>query len=250
MLFAITLGQSRVRQARTATLLVALASIVVCLFCLNSKAVLFDGAYRVDLFSQFLKLVFACGFTLIVLLSGKLVDIREDVKPEYFLFLTISVAGLTMLVSSVDLITLVVALEVSAYPLYLMIPMRRERPDHRSQMECVVKYMMFGITANGLMYFGMSYLFGLTGTTSLPLLLPKLAPLMHTPLAIGRPGPDALRILLQAGRLPLPVLDARRLPGRFQRDRGHDRLAAQDRARWPCSSVSSPWPHRTTTPSP
>ena len=35
-------------------------------------------------------------------------------------------------------------------------------------MESAVKYMMFGIAANGIMFFGLSYLFGLTGTTSLP----------------------------------------------------------------------------------
>ena len=126
-----------------------------------------------------------CGFTLILLLSGELPDIREEVKPEYYLFLTISVSGLMMLVSCVDIITLVVALEVSAFPLYLMVPMRREREGQRSQMESAIKYMMFGIAANGIMFFGMSYLFGLTGTTSLPVMLPKLQPLIHSPLAIA-----------------------------------------------------------------
>jgi NADH-quinone oxidoreductase subunit N len=43
------------------------------------------------------------------------------------MFVAISVAGLMMLVSAVDIITLVVALEVSSFPLYLLVPMRRER---------------------------------------------------------------------------------------------------------------------------
>lgn len=183
-IFATTLGESRARQARTAALVVALAGIAACLLCLGREAVLFDGAYRVDLFSQVLKLVFACGFALVLLLSGELPDIRQDVKPEYYLFLTISVSGLTMLVSCIDIITLIIALEVSAFPLYLMIPMRREGEGHRSQMESAIKYMMFGISANGLMYFGMSYLFGLTGTTSLPEMLRLLGPFVKTPLAI------------------------------------------------------------------
>jgi NADH-quinone oxidoreductase subunit N len=183
-LFVITLGQSRVRQARTAALITSFAAIIASVFCLNQTGTLFSGAYQVDLFSQVLKLVFACGFTLILLLSGSLSDIREEVKPEYYLFLTISVAGLMMLVSCIDLITLVVALEVSAFPLYVMIPMRRERAGQRSQMECAIKYMMFGVAANGIMLFGMSYLFGLTGTTSLPGLLPKLQPVIHSPLAV------------------------------------------------------------------
>ena len=94
-----------------------------------------------------------------------------------------------MLVSSVDLITLVVALEVSAFPLYLMVPMRREREGQRTQMESAIKYMMFGVAANGLMFFGLSYLFGLTGTTSLPAMLPKLQPVIHSPIAIAGRSP-------------------------------------------------------------
>jgi NADH-quinone oxidoreductase subunit N len=184
VLFVITLGESRGRQARAAALGISFAAIVACVACMFQQATLFSGAYRVDLFSQTLKLVFAGGFALVLLLSGKLSDIREEVKPEYYLFLTISVSGLMMLVSCLDIITLVVALEVSAFPLYLMVPMRRERAGQRTQMESAIKYMMFGIAANGIMFFGLSYLFGLTGTTSLPALLPRLQPVITSPIAI------------------------------------------------------------------
>ena len=183
-LFVIALGDHQGKRARTAALFTAVAAIAASLCCLGQEGTLFSGAYRVDLFSQVLKAAFAFGFALILLLSGELRDIRDDIKPEYFLFLTISVAGLMMLVSCIDMITLVIALEVSAFPLYLMIPMRREREGQRSQMESAIKYMMFGVAANGIMFFGMSYLFGLTGTTSLPAMLPKLQLLVSSPLAI------------------------------------------------------------------
>jgi NADH-quinone oxidoreductase subunit N len=185
VLFVISLGQSAARPAKTAALVTSVAAIVAAALCLGQQAALFDGAYRVDPFSQFLKLIFACGFTLVLLLGNSLEDIREDVKPEYYLFLTLSVSGLTMLVSCVDLITLVIALQLSSFPLYLLVPMRREREGQRSQMESAIKYIMFGVAANGIMLFGMSYLYGLTGTTSLPALLPKLQPMLHSPLAIA-----------------------------------------------------------------
>jgi NADH-quinone oxidoreductase subunit N len=184
-LFTTALGRSRVRQARTLALLTSFAAILAAALCLGQRTTLFNTAYCVDLFSQVLKLVFACAFALILLLSGSLEDIRPDVKPEYYFFLTVSVCGLTMLVSCVDIITLVVALEASAFPLYLMVPMRYERPGQRSQMESAVKYIMFGVAANGIMFFGLSYLFGLTGTTSLPSLLPRLQPVIHSPAAIA-----------------------------------------------------------------
>src|SRR5579883_667502 len=184
-LFFVSLGQSRAGLARAVALATALAAVLASFLCIGQQGTLFEGAYRVDLFSQSLKLAFAVGFGLVLLLSGDLADVRAEVKPEYYLFLTISVAGLVMLVSCVDLITIVIALEVSTFPLYVMIPMRREREGQRSQMESAIKYMMFGVAANGVMFFGMSYLFGLTGTTSLESMLPKLQAVVNSPVAIG-----------------------------------------------------------------
>jgi NADH-quinone oxidoreductase subunit N len=185
LLFFISLGEGRVRQARIAAIGIALAMLAGCVFCLGQQAVLFDGAYRVDAFSQWLKLVFAFGLLIVVLLSGDLPDIQTEVKPEYFLFLTVSVLGLTMLVSSIDLITLTVGIELTSFPLYFLVAMRRERQGQRVQMESAIKYIVFGITATGIMLFGMSYLFGLTGTTSIPLVMTRLAPVAHSPLAIA-----------------------------------------------------------------
>jgi NADH-quinone oxidoreductase subunit N len=184
VLFVLTLGNDGLRNARRAAIATAVVMILACVFTLDQQAILFDGAYRVDAFSQWLKLVFAIGYLLIVLLSADLPDIRGDVKPEYFLFLTLSVTGLTLLVSSIDLIALVVSLELSSFPLYVLVAMRREREGQRVQMESAIKYIVFGITATGVMLFGMSYLFGLTGTTSLPTMMTRLQPVIQSPLAV------------------------------------------------------------------
>ena len=184
VLFVICLGDAHARAARLAALLVAAGTLVAAGLALGQEAVLFDGAYRVDAFSQIVKLVLAAGFLLVILASGDLSDIRDDVQPEYQLFLALHVTGLIMLVSSIELITLVVALETAAFPLYLLVPMRREREGQRNQMEAAIKYFMFGVAANGVMLFGLSYLYGLTGTTSLPKIMEGLQPLLHSPLAI------------------------------------------------------------------
>lgn len=185
VLFGITLGTARDRLARSASLLIALATVVACLVSLHAQAELFSGAYRVDAFSQWLKLVFAAGYVLIVMMGESLDDIRSDIRSEYLLFLNLSVIGFILLVSSIDVITLIIALELSSFPLFLMVPMRREREGQRTQMESAMKFMMFGVGANGIMLFGLSYLFGLTGTTSLPLMIERLQPVIHSPLAIG-----------------------------------------------------------------
>jgi NADH-quinone oxidoreductase subunit N len=183
-LFIVSLGEPPARLVRRVALIAALGSLLGCLLGLGQEALLFDGAYRVDAFSQFLKLIFGLGFVLLVLLSGELPDIRPEVKAEYYFLLTLSICGLTCLVSCVDVLTLVVALQLSSFPLYLLVPMRREGAGRRAQMESAMKYLMLGIAANGIMLFGLSYLFGLTGTTHLPELLARLAPVIDSPVAI------------------------------------------------------------------
>jgi NADH-quinone oxidoreductase subunit N len=173
-LFVVSLGDGRAPAARRLALGLGAATILAAVAALPAQAVLFDGAYRVDGFSQWLKLVLALGYLLVVLQSGELPDIPAEVRPEYHLFLALSVAGLVMLVSCVDVLTLVVALELASLPLYFLVAMRRERAGQRIQMESAIKYLLFGVTANGLMFFGLSYLFGLTGTTALPEMLARL----------------------------------------------------------------------------
>ena len=187
-LFAVTLGENQAAKARTLALFVALAAVLGCVVSLHAHATLFDGAYRVDAFSQWLKLVISGGFAGVLLLSADLPDIRGETKAEYFLFLALSVTGLLFLTSSIDIIALVIALELSSFPLYIMVAMRREREGQRVQMESAIKYVMFGVAANGIMFFGLSYLYGLTGSTSLPVMLEKLQPVVGTPLAIAGLG--------------------------------------------------------------
>jgi NADH-quinone oxidoreductase subunit N len=184
-LFGLSLGQGRDRAARRLLLAVAAAALLSAVVALPARGTLFDGAYQVDAFSQWLKLVLAVGFGLVALQQGQLPDIPSAVRPEYNLLLTLSVAGLMLLVSCIELITLFVALELASLPLFLLVAMRRERPGHRVQMESAIKYLLFGLTANGLMLFGLSYLFGLTSTTLLPVMLERLQAPLPTAAVFG-----------------------------------------------------------------
>jgi NADH-quinone oxidoreductase subunit N len=114
------------------------------------------------------------GMAAVLLFSRELKGIQERIRPEYYLFLLLSSLGLMMLVSSVELISLFVALELSSFCLYLLVPMRDDQEGLRTQMESAIKYIFYGVIATGIMLFGMSYLFGLTGTTYLSELIPKL----------------------------------------------------------------------------
>ncbi len=166
-LFLLSLGSKQMRAARHLSLATALLALGAALGTYGTSCTLFDGSYRVDLFSRLLQLVILLGYLCVAGISFRLPDIREEVKPEYFLFLGFHILGSLLLVSAVDMVAIVVALECSSFPLYILVAMRRERAGQRMQMESAIKYMMFGIAANGFMLFGFSYLYGLCGSTSL-----------------------------------------------------------------------------------
>ncbi len=184
VIFTMCINSSKGSKARNVTAVLAVINVFINLFCLKLNGDLFFAAYHVDLFSQIFKLLIGIGFAVVLLFGKELKGIRDEVRPEYYLFLTLSVLGLVMLVSSTELLTLFVALELSSYSLYLLVPMRNDETGDRSQMEAGIKYILFGVVATGVMLFGMSYLFGLTGTTYLSELVPAMHNLSSTPAAI------------------------------------------------------------------
>lgn len=184
VLFFLTTGQVGGKKARAVTMVVVLATIVVGFNSLCLQGSLFFNAYKIDLFSQTFKMFILFGLAAVLLLGSELKDIDDEIRPEYYLFLLLSALGLVMLVSSVELLTIFIALELSSYSLYILVPMRSDSGGLRIQMESAIKYILFGAVATGVMLFGMSYMFGLTGTTYLVELLPKLQQIINTPAAI------------------------------------------------------------------
>jgi len=182
--FAVSLGTGRSKLAATVTAVTSVLTLAACAATLNLNGDLFSQALRIDLYSQLFKIVIALGLVAVTLFGRDLKDIRADIHPEYFLFLLWGTLGLMILVSSIELITLFVALELSSYSLYLLVPLRQERKGLRMQMESAAKYVMFGIVATGVMLFGMSYLFGLTGSTRFHDIAPALLQRWHDPAAI------------------------------------------------------------------
>lgn len=184
VLFCVSLGKDNEQRGRIFAVLVALCGVVASLASLNAQGELFFRAYKVDLFSQLFKLAISLGVCLVILFGKGLKGICKESHPEYMMFLLLSGLGLMMLVSSVEMITIFVALELSSFSTYILVPLREDRPGLRVQMEGAVKYILFGAMATGVMLFGMSYIFGITGTTYLSDIMPKLPGLVHQPIAI------------------------------------------------------------------
>ena len=182
--FGLSLTASKPEVVRnTAYVFYAILSLI-CLgtLHLHSAGDLFYGAYRVDMFSQLCKLAIALSALVVVVICGSHEGIRRLFFPEYQLFQAIGVLGLMMLVSSVDLLAIFVALELSSFAVYIMVPLRFDQDGKIAiHIEAGIKYLLFGIIATGFMLFGMSYIYGLTGSTHITVIAQHLPDLIHEP---------------------------------------------------------------------
>jgi NADH-quinone oxidoreductase subunit N len=152
---------------------------VAALSALGAQGVFFAHVYQLNLFSQLFKVLLALGLFLVVCLCSDLRGIEERQHPECYLLLSISTLGTMMMVSSVDLLTLYVSLEVSSYSLYLLVALRKGEGTYR---EAGIKYMLTGAATSAAMLFGLALLLGAISTTNLVDLQRVLASVMSRPL--------------------------------------------------------------------
>ncbi len=183
-IFMVSLGKTKAETTRKIAIGLGVAIFGAALLSYGQNSKLFFNAYQVDLFSQVFKTLIAGAMLLVLIFGQKLKGIPGKVHPEYYLFLFMSVLGLMMLVSSVELLSIFVSLELSSFAVYIMVPMRDETGNFRFQMEAGIKYLLFGVTATGFLLFGMSYMYGLTGSTELQVVIDKLSLLWNQPAAV------------------------------------------------------------------
>jgi NADH-quinone oxidoreductase subunit N len=125
---------------------------------------LFDGRYVVDDFALILKALFLLTGYIVVLLSQNELEEGGYYQGEYYVLLLCSVLGMVMMSSSRDLVSVFIALELLSIPAYMLAAWRKR--DGRSN-EAGVKYYLLGVFASGVLLYGMSLLYGTTGTTLL-----------------------------------------------------------------------------------
>jgi NADH-quinone oxidoreductase subunit N len=125
---------------------------------------MFGGAYVVDHFSLVLKALFLLAGYVTVLLSVHYIDEGDYYEGEYYFLLLSSILGMVVMASSRDLITIFVALELLSIPAYLLAGWRKR--DLKGN-EASLKYYLLGVLASAVMLYGMSLLYGASGTTIL-----------------------------------------------------------------------------------
>lgn len=129
------------------------------------------GVLRADRFAQVFT-VFCCGVGVVSLLATTRGEALRRPGGEFLALVLVAVLGMSVLGTAVDLVTLYLAFEMVSIPGYVLVGMRRA---DRLANEASLKYVLFGAVSSGLMLYGLSWLVGLSGGTSLEALRAALA---------------------------------------------------------------------------
>ncbi len=146
------------------TALVATAA--VCIAWLaggKGSDALWLGALRLDNFAIILTL-FCCVTGLVSILATLVGNGNRTPGGEFHALVLGAVLGMSILASAVDLVTLYLAFEMVSITGYVLVGMRR---SDRLANEASLKYVLFGAVSSGLMLYGLSFLYGIAGGTSL-----------------------------------------------------------------------------------
>ncbi|WP_353200447.1 NADH-quinone oxidoreductase subunit NuoN [Sandarakinorhabdus sp.] len=127
----------------------------------------FDGLYVADAFSAFLKIIILAAAAASVLLALPWLGSSDGQggivgRFEYPVLMLLATLGLTIMVSANDLLTLYVGLELAALPSYVLASFARH--DNRSA-EAGLKYFVLGALASGILLYGVTLIYGFTGST-------------------------------------------------------------------------------------
>ncbi|MFA6114485.1 MAG: NADH-quinone oxidoreductase subunit NuoN [Sphingomonas sp.] len=124
----------------------------------------FDGLYRADAFAAFAKVLIYIAAAVAIIIAPRFFQQTsgDDLRPEYPVLILLSAIGMGMMVSAGDLLTLYVGLELQSLAAYVLASFMRR--DTRSA-EAGLKYFVLGALASGILLYGISLVYGFSGTT-------------------------------------------------------------------------------------
>jgi NADH-quinone oxidoreductase subunit N len=121
----------------------------------------FSGMIVIDPFANILKAVVAASFSISLIYSRQYLEERDLAQNDFYLLALFSLLGQLVMICGHNMLTLYLGLELMSLSLYALIALRR---DHAQALEAAVKYYVLGALASGFVLYGMSMLYGATGS--------------------------------------------------------------------------------------
>jgi len=154
---------SRRNVTYIATLVILTLVGAVCWVFLSAGVVTyaFGGMYVTDPMASLLKLVAVIAVALVIVYSQSYARDRGIWKGELFTLTLFALLGIMLMISANNLLFIYLGLELQALSLYALVALRR---DHAVSSEAAMKYFVLGALASGFLLYGMSMLYGASGT--------------------------------------------------------------------------------------
>src|SRR3972149_5620045 len=158
------------RKNRTVTVVIALLGLLASMVFVYRQSGLvesvFSGMVVVDPFAAFFKSIIGFAAILILLFSlfSEEVKNTEKRRGEYFSLLLAMTLGMYLMAGAANLLMMVLALELTSLTSYVLAGHMKEASD---SSEASLKYILYGALSSGLMLYGISILYGLTGATDI-----------------------------------------------------------------------------------
>ena len=130
--------------------------------CAGTQSSAFDGLYSNDAFANFAKILVYIAAAISLMIAPKYLEKAGAMRAEYPILIVFACVGMGLMVSATDLITLYIGLELNSLAAYVLASFVRS--DGRSA-EAGLKYFVLGALASGILLYGMSLLYGFTGST-------------------------------------------------------------------------------------
>jgi NADH-quinone oxidoreductase subunit N len=122
----------------------------------------YGGLLIFDQFSWFFRLLFLVAAAISIIMSMKYLDIEREHHGEYYALILFATMGMMFMAGAVDLVTLYISLETMAIATYILVGFLRS--NQRSN-EASLKYFLLGAFSSAILLYGMSLLYGISGST-------------------------------------------------------------------------------------
>src|SRR3984885_6338482 len=144
----------------------------------------FSGSMLVDRFAIYFFYLFLAATAVAILMSSRYMEIEHENHGEYYALMLLSVAGMMCMAAGFDIVLIFIGLELMAISTFVLVGFLRR--DRRSN-EAALKYLLLGAFSSGIFAYGLSLIYGLTGSTNLYVIgsvLPNLLRDEYRPVAI------------------------------------------------------------------
>src|SRR5437588_415654 len=163
LIFGAVSGEKSTRTVSWLAIAVLIIALAVSLAQGGERHLGFYGMFVTDAFALFMKALVLIGSAVTILTGMRYNEDQGIARFEFPVLILLSTAGMLVMISANDLITLYVGLELQNLALYVVASFNR---DSARSSEAGLKYFVLGALSSGMLLYGASLLYGFTGTTA------------------------------------------------------------------------------------